>query len=153
LAAEHFGRHRTTISRIYKELNPKSADERGITEQERQDIVLFLRQRMNADGSLPLGTISEAARHFGRHRSTIERISNEFDPLSSKERGVPYQERQDIMHFLRQRMKAEGSLPTGTINDAVKHFGRHWNTIERIYKKMISTSVIERGAHIYEKTT
>jgi transposase len=148
-AAKHFGRHESIISRIYKNLKPKS----DITkEQERQNIVLFLRQRMTTKGSLPFGTISEAARHFGRHRNTIERIYMEIKPNTANERSITEQERQDITFFLRQRMKTEGSLPTGTISDAAKHFGRHWNTIERIYKKMIPKSVFERGAHINEKT-
>jgi hypothetical protein len=40
-AAQHFDRHRRTIERIYQELKPKSVKERFITDQERQDIVLF----------------------------------------------------------------------------------------------------------------
>jgi DNA-binding transcriptional regulator YhcF (GntR family) len=151
-AAQHFGRHRLTISRIYNELKPISSKERGISNQERQDMELFLRQRMNAEGSLPLGTINEAAEHFGRHRHTIQKIYKELKSNSAYEHVITDQKRQDIMLFLRQRMNAEGSLPTGTINDAAKHFGRNRRTIERIYKKMTSKSVNEHGAHIDEKT-
>jgi hypothetical protein len=53
-----------------------------------------------------------------------------------------------------QRMNAEGSLPIGTIaltfRLAARHFGRHWNTIERIYMKLKSKSV---SVHINERTT
>jgi transposase len=148
-AAKHFGRHRTTIERIYMEIKPNSENERSITEQERQDIRLFLRQRMNAEGSLPTGTINDAAKHFGRHWNTISRIYTEYHPNSANERYIPNKERQDIMLFLRQRMNAEGALPIGTIAEAAKHFGRHWNSIERIYLKLKPKSV---NAHIDEKT-
>jgi transposase len=87
-AAQHFDRHRRTIERIYQELKPKSVKERFITDQERQDIVLFLRQRMNAGGSLPPGSIKEAAQHFSRHRRTIHRIINELKTKSVQERGA-----------------------------------------------------------------
>jgi hypothetical protein len=122
------------------------------TDQERQDITLFLRQRMNAYGSLPLGTITEAAIHFGRHRVTITRIYNELNPISAKSRAASNQEQQDIMLFLRQRMNSEGTVRYDTINEAAKHFNRHQKTILRIYKKMTLKSVNEHGAHIDEKT-
>jgi DNA invertase Pin-like site-specific DNA recombinase len=69
-------------------LRPKSLKQRVITDKERQDIVLYLRQRMNAEGSLPYGTINEAAKHFGRHRSTIKRIYKELKPKFINERGA-----------------------------------------------------------------
>ena len=50
---------------------------KNLTNQERQDIVLFLLHRMNL-GSLSSGTINEAAQHFGRHRNTIARIWQRF---------------------------------------------------------------------------
>jgi transposase len=117
-----------------RETHPKPSKES--TYQERQDIVFFLRQRMNAEGSLPPGTIKEAAQHFSRHRRTIERIYKEFKPKSLKQRVITEQERQEIVLFLRQRMKAGGSLPHGTIIEAAQHFGRHQNTIGGIYKEL-----------------
>jgi transposase len=153
-ASQHFGRHRSTISLIYKELKPKSVHERQrvIPDQERQDIELFLRQRMNVEGSLHLGTINEAAQHFGRHRDTIQRIYKELKPNSLKNRFITDQERDDIVLFLRYRMNAEGSLSPSTINEAAQHFGRHRVTIMRIYKELKPQSVRQRGAHIDEKT-
>jgi hypothetical protein len=118
------------------------------TDQERQDITLFLRQRMKADGSLPVGTNTEAASRFGRHESTISRIYKQLKPKSATERFITDEERQDIVSFLRQRLNAKGSLPQGTIHEAAENFGRHRNTIKRIYIKMIPN---ERGAHIEEK--
>jgi DNA-binding transcriptional regulator YhcF (GntR family) len=106
------------------------------TEKERQDMVLFLRHRMKGDGSLPFGTINLAAEHFGRHRTTISRIYTELKPNSADERGTTEQERQDIVSFLRQRMNAEGKVPYGTNIQAAKHFGRHENTISRIYNEL-----------------
>jgi transposase len=148
-AAKYFGRNRHTIGGIYKELKPKSVHERprGIPDHEWQDIVLFLRHRMNAGGLLPPGTINEAAQHFGRHRRTIERISKVLKPKSLKKRYITDQERQDIVLFLRHRTVAGGSLPPGTINEAAKHFGRHQRTIERISKELKPNSVQDRGAH------
>jgi transposase len=148
-AAKHFGRHQSLISRIYKELRPKSAKERGVIDQELQDITLFLRQRMNTDGSLHHGTIAEAAKHFGRHWNTIDRIYMNLKTKFANERRITDQERQEITLFLRQRINAEGTVSTGTIYNAARHFGRHWNTINRIFKNMIPN---ERGAHIDEKT-
>jgi DNA-binding transcriptional regulator YhcF (GntR family) len=139
-AAQHFGRHRRTIERIYKELKPKSANDR-LTRQ-RRDIVLFLRQRMNAKGSLPPGTINEAAKHFGRNRHMIGEIYKELKPKSLKQRVLTDQERQDIVLFLRQRMKADGSLHHGTISEAVQHFGRHRETIRLIYKELKTKNVV-----------
>jgi DNA-binding transcriptional regulator YhcF (GntR family) len=138
-AAQHFSRHQRTIERIYKELKPKSFKQRIINEQERQKIVLFLRQRMNAGGSIPRGTISEAAQHFGRRRHKIGEIYKELKPKSANERLTTDQERQDIAVFLRQRMKAGGILPSGTINEAAQHFGRHRVTISQIYKELKSS--------------
>jgi DNA-binding transcriptional regulator YhcF (GntR family) len=135
-AAEHFSRHRNTISRIYSQLNPYSADERSITDQERQDIKLFLRQRMNSERLYIHAATHDTIKHFGQHRRTIERIYKEMKPKSAMELGISDQERQDIVSFLSQRMNADGSLPYGTINEATKHFDRHWITIQRIYKKM-----------------
>jgi transposase len=142
-AAKHFGRRRNTIADIYKELK---SNERYSKDQERQDIALFLRQRMKAGGSLPYGTINEAAKHFGRHRTTITHISNELKPKSvdERQRVVADKERQDIVLFLRQRMKAGGSLPRGTIKEAAQHFDRHRDTIERIYKEWRAQSVSDR---------
>jgi DNA-binding transcriptional regulator YhcF (GntR family) len=142
-AAKHFGRNRHMIGEIYKELKPKSAHERKgvITEQERQDIAQFLRQRMNAGRTLPPGTINEAAQHFGRHWSTIKRIYKELEPNSLKQRAITDQERQDIVLFLRQRMNAGGTLPYGTINEAAQHFARHRRTIGDIYKELEPKSV------------
>jgi DNA invertase Pin-like site-specific DNA recombinase len=142
-AASRFGRSHSTISRIYKELKPKSAYERVIPDQERQDIVSFLRHRMNSEGSLHYGTIAVAARHFDRHRSIIYRIYKKIKPKSANERSITEEERQDIVLFLRQRMNSEGSLHYGTINDAIKHFGENRKTIERIYNEV--KSVNERG--------
>jgi DNA-binding transcriptional regulator YhcF (GntR family) len=144
-AAQHFGRDRRTIERIYKELKPISSTERFTRDQEREEIVLFLRHRMNARGSLPYGTINEAAQHFGRHRHTISLIYNELKPKSLKQRFTTDQERQDIVLFLRQRMSAGGSLPSDTINEAAQHFGRHRRTIERISKELKPNSVQDRG--------
>jgi DNA-binding transcriptional regulator YhcF (GntR family) len=137
-AAQHFDRHRTTISLIFKELKQKSVHERQrfTTDQERQDIVLFLRQRMEEGGSIPYGTINEAAQHFGRNRRTIAQIYQEFKPKFGKERFITDQERQDISIYLHHRIKAGGSLPRGTINEAAQHFGRHRDTISLIYKKL-----------------
>jgi hypothetical protein len=151
-AAKHFGRHKSTISQIYKELKTKSAYERVIKDQERQDIMLFLRQRMKEDGSLHRGTVAEAADHFSRGRHTIQKISKELKPKFAYERVIADQERQDIMHFLRQRMNAKGLLHYGAIHDAAKHFGRHKNTILRIHNKMTPNFTIERGALIDDKT-
>jgi hypothetical protein len=94
------------------------------TDQERKDIALFLRQRMNAEGILPPGSINEAAQHFGRNRHMIGNIYKELKPKSVHERQhvIPDQERQDIELFLRQRMNVEGSVPPGTINEAAHHF-------------------------------
>jgi transposase len=149
-AAKHFGRNRHMIGEIYKELKPKSAHERqrGIPDQERQEIVHFLRQRMEAGGSLPPGTINEAAQHFDRHRNMIGGIYKELKPKSLKQRVLTDQERRNIVHFLRQRMNAKGSLPPGTIKEAAHHFGRHRSAIERIYKELKPKSVHERGTHI-----
>jgi hypothetical protein len=121
---------------MYKELKPKSANERVITNEERQDMKLFLRHRMKADGSLPYGTVNEAAGHFGRHRATISQIHKELKPKSGYERGITDEERQHIMLFLRHRMKADESLPYGTVNEAAEHFGRHRTTISQINKEL-----------------
>jgi DNA-binding transcriptional regulator YhcF (GntR family) len=149
-AAQHFGRHRVTISQIYKELK---SSERYTKNQERQNIALFLRQRMKAGGSLPYGTIHEAAQHFGQRRHKIGEIYKELKPESLvKQRVITDQERQDIALFLRQRMKAGGILPSGTINEAAQHFGRHRVTISQIYKELKSKYAHEHGANIDTKT-
>jgi DNA-binding transcriptional regulator YhcF (GntR family) len=151
-AAEHFNRNRHTIQKISKELKPVSALKRLITGQERQDIMMFLSQRINAKGLLPTGTFHEAAENFGRHHNTIKRIYKELKPKYAYERVVRDQERQDIMIFLRQRMNFKGLLQYGAIHDAAQHFGRHQITISRIYKNMIPKSKNEHGAQIDEKT-
>jgi transposase len=147
-AAQQFSRHRITIERIYNKLKPKSLKQRVITEHERQEIVGFLRQRIKVGGSLPPGTINEAAKHFGRHRVTISLIYQELKPKSLKQRVLTDQERQEIVLFLRHRMQIGGLLPYGTIYEATQHFGRHRQTIERIYNELISKpkSMKERGA-------
>jgi hypothetical protein len=71
------------IGEIFKELK---SNDRYTKDQERQDIMLFLRQQMNAEGSLPYGTINDAAQHFGRHRSTISLIYKELKPKLVKKR-------------------------------------------------------------------
>jgi hypothetical protein len=144
-AAQHFGQHRNMIERIYKEL---ISNKRYTKDQERQEIALFLSQRMKAGGVLPHGTIKEAAQHFGRHRNMIRDI---FKELKSNERYSKDQERQEIALFLRQRMKAEGLLPYGTINEAAKHFGRHRTTITHIYNELKPKSVDERQRVVADK--
>jgi hypothetical protein len=59
------------------ETRPKQTWEK-LTYQERQVIPSFLHQRMNAGGSLPHGTINEAAQHFSRHRNMIGKIIGDF---------------------------------------------------------------------------
>jgi hypothetical protein len=150
-AASRFGRSHSMISQIYKELKPKSAYERIISDQERQDIISFLRLRLKADGSLPHGTINEAAEHFSRNRNTIKKISKELKPVSASRRVITGQERQDIMMFLSQRMNPEGSLPTGTIAVAARHFDLHRSIIDRIYMKIKPKSANERSIRDEER--
>jgi hypothetical protein len=57
--------------------------------------MLFLRHRMKADGSLPLGTINLAAEYFGRHRDKISQMYTELKQKYVNEPDIP--KRQDIV--------------------------------------------------------
>jgi DNA invertase Pin-like site-specific DNA recombinase len=126
------------VSSIPRKTFKKSSD------QERQEIVHYLRQRMNADGSLHYGSINHAVRHFGRHKSTISKIYKELIPKSASERDVTENERKEIVHYLRQRINADGRAPYGTNIEAAKHFGKHESTISRIYKELKQKSEITK---------